>query len=105
MCHHCSDPRRPTGLGPGRGEAIDADPAAQLDTLAAEGTRHLDLRGAWDKNVVRLSDDELERLASLLGERGMAVSVVASPIGKIGIGEDFGPHLDDFRRALEVARR
>ncbi len=87
------------------GDEIDPDPGRQLDALDGEGIRHLDLRGAWGKNVLRLSDEEVGRLAELCADRGVRVAVIASPIGKIGVGDDFAPHLEDFRRALEVAHR
>lgn len=89
----------------GFGDEIAVDPVAQLETLASLGIRSLDLRAAWDTNVVHLSDDQIARLATLLAEREMAVSVIASPIGKIGIDEPFEPHLAAFRRALTIAGR
>lgn len=89
----------------GFGDEIDSDPGIQLDTLALDGIRHLDLRAAWGTNVLRLTDVDVARLAALLRERAVRVSAIASPIGKIGIEDDFAPHLVDFRRALELARR
>lgn len=76
---------------------------AQLETLGQERIRHLDLRGVWGKNVLALSDDEVRRVAAALAERGVRVATIASPIGKIGIGDEFGPHLEAFRRALAIA--
>ena len=89
----------------GFGDEIAPDLDAQLDTLAREAIAHLELRGVWGKNVLRLSDDELDRVATALDGRGVKVSAIASPIGKVGIGEEFGPHLAEFRRALGVARQ
>jgi sugar phosphate isomerase/epimerase len=89
----------------GFADEIDADPAIQLETLGRLGITALELRGAWGKNVLQLDDGELERLATTLGARGVAVSAVASPIGKIGLEEPFPPHLEAFRRGLEIAAR
>ncbi len=87
----------------GFADEISPELDVQLDTLAAEGMRFLELRGVWGKNVLRLDDAELARVKGELRARGVGVSSVGSPIGKIGIADDFAPHLADFRRAIEVA--
>ena len=86
-------------------DEIDPDLDVQLATLALKSISHLELRGVWHKNVLQLSDDELSHLAIELTAGGVKVSAIASPIGKIGIADDFEPHLTDFRRALDIARR
>ena len=88
----------------GFADEISPELEVQLDTLAAEGMRFLELRGVWGKNVLRLDDGELGRVAEALRARGVGVSSVGSPIGKLGIGDDFAPHLADFRRAIQVAQ-
>ena len=75
----------------------------QLDTLAAEEMKYLELRGAWGTNVLKFSDEQVARVKADLAARGIGVSSIGSPIGKIGIGDDFAPHLADFRRAIDVA--
>lgn len=85
-------------------DEIAPDPETQLDTLAEEEIRCLDLRGVWGKNVLALTDDELARLATSLSERGVRVATIGSPIGKIGITDEFAPHLEAFRRALAIAQ-
>ena len=89
----------------GFADEIDPELDVQLETLLGEGIRHLELRGVWGTNVLKLSDDELTRIEATLSRRGVQVSSIGSPIGKIGITEDFAPHLADFRRALDIARR
>jgi sugar phosphate isomerase/epimerase len=84
-------------------DEISPDLAVQLATLAAEDIRALEFRGAWNKNVLDLSDAEIATVKAALAERGVRVSSIGSPIGKIAIADDFAPHLDRFRRALEVA--
>ncbi len=88
----------------GFADEISPELDAQLETLRAEGIRHLEFRGVWGKNVLKLDDDEVARVKALLAAAGVGVSSIGSPIGKITIGDDFAPHLDDFRRALHVAR-
>ncbi len=87
----------------GFADEIDADLATQLDTLAAEKMRFLELRAAWGINVLKLSDTEVARAKTELAARGIGVSSLGSPIGKIAIADPFAPHLEAFRRALHVA--
>lgn len=88
----------------GFADEISPELDEQLATLELESIRYLELRGVWGKNVLKLSDDEVERVKARLAGAGVGVSSIGSPIGKIKIGDDFAPHLADFRRALAVAR-
>ncbi|MGH8869748.1 MAG: sugar phosphate isomerase/epimerase family protein [Actinomycetes bacterium] len=89
----------------GFADEIDADLDVQCDTLAADDIRHLELRSVWDTNVCDLDDDQVARVAETVGERGIGVSSIGSPIGKISVTDPFAPHLARFRRALDVAGR
>ncbi len=88
----------------GFADEISPDLDVQLDTLAAEGIRYLELRGIWGKGVLSLSDEEVERAKKMMDARGIGVSAIGSPIGKISIKDDFTTHLVAFRRALDLAR-
>ncbi len=85
------------------GDEIAADLAEQLDVMQREGIPALEFRGAWGKNILDLSDDEIRKAKGLLDARGMHVSAIGSPIGKVKITDDFGAHLERYRRALAVA--
>jgi sugar phosphate isomerase/epimerase len=89
----------------GFGDEIDADPVVQLAVLRALGAKHIEVRSAWGTNVVELSDEELERLSLLIKSKGMAVSAVASPIGKSLITSDFSAEVGRFERAVAAAHR
>lgn len=86
------------------GDEIAEDLDEQLDVMRAEGVQHLELRKAWGKNVLDLTDAEIERVKAALASRGMAVSAIGSPIGKVPVTADFEEHLMRFDRALAVAR-
>jgi sugar phosphate isomerase/epimerase len=75
----------PTWTLSGFGDEIDSDPVVQLAVLQSLGARHIEVRKAWGINVLDLDGDQLDRLAGLVAERGMAVSAVASPIGKVDV--------------------
>lgn len=89
----------------GFADEIDPDPVVQFGTLNELGITHVEFRSAWDTNVLDLDDDQLDRIAVLLAEHDLAVSSIGSPIGKIGIDEDFDAHLVRAGRALAVAQR
>lgn len=89
----------------GFADEISPDLKVQLDTLEAEKIRYLELRGVWGKSVMALTDEELDQVKRTLDERGIGVSAIGSPIGKVGIDDDFEEHLAQFRRALEIAQK
>jgi sugar phosphate isomerase/epimerase len=89
----------------GFGDEIAAELDQQIDALLDDGIRHVEFRAAWGKNVLDLSDEEIERARALLDRRGVAVSAIGSPIGKVSIHDDFEAHRARFRRALWVADR
>jgi sugar phosphate isomerase/epimerase len=84
-------------------DEIAPDLNVQLDTLAGESIRYLEFRGVWNKNVLDLSDSEIATVKAALARRGVGVSSIGSPIGKISIVDDFDPHLARFQRAIQVA--
>ena len=87
----------------GFGDEIDPDPAVQVAVLKALGARHIEVRSAWGTNVVDLADDQLSALAALLDREGMAVSAVASPIGKVDVSLDADLEVNRLGRIIRVA--
>ena len=85
-------------------DEIDPDPQKQLDVLAACGIHHLELRSILHTNVLDLTDLQVQELKALLARRGFTLSALGSPVGKIRIDEPFAPHLQRFRRALELCQ-
>lgn len=74
-----------------------------MDVLASEGISHIEFRGVWGKNVLKLTDEEAARVKERLRARGFKISSIGSPIGKIKITDPFAPHLEDFKRAIHLA--
>ena len=87
----------------GFADEISTDLDEQLDTLVMESIRHMELRSVWNTNVLDLTDDELRKVESATSDRGVGVSSIGSPIGKVPITDPFGPHLQRFGRALHAA--
>ncbi|MGD0699487.1 MAG: sugar phosphate isomerase/epimerase family protein [Trebonia sp.] len=89
----------------GFADEISPEPGAQLETLAAESIRFLELRSAWSANVATMTDAQLARFQREISGAGVRVSAIGSPIGKIDIGEPIGPELERMRRIADVAGR
>ena len=99
--------------------AIDKTVDQQFSAFAALGLRYLTIRfidaGNGVKNVMQLTDDEVDRVKSKLDTYGLAISSIGSPIGKVklldvedGTSNRFVPfeaYLEnDVQRAIELAR-
>lgn len=84
-------------------DEISKDPVEQIDVLASHGIRHIEFRSIHGINVLDLTDAQHEEFRTLLRSRGVALSAIGSPVGKIKIGDPFEPHLERFERALHLA--
>ena len=89
----------------GFADEIDPDLNTQCRVLTELGITHIELRSAWDVNVLDWSDDQLTEVETILGAHSISVSSIGSPIGKINIEDDFEAHLLRMERALTVAHR
>lgn len=87
----------------GFADEISADFTEQCQVASALGLRYLEIRSAWDVNILDLSAEQLRVVRETLAAYGLKVSSIGSPIGKIAIADDFAPHLDRMRHAAEVA--
>jgi sugar phosphate isomerase/epimerase len=75
----------------------------QLDTLAAEGLTHLELRSVDGINVAELTDAQVARTGRELAAAGVRVSAIGSPIGKVSVEAPAGPELERMRRVAGIA--
>jgi sugar phosphate isomerase/epimerase len=88
----------------GFSDEISPDFTEQCEVVTGLGMTHVEVRSAWDVNILDLSPDQLGTVKKTLSAYGLKVSSIGSPIGKIPITEDFGPHLERMRHAAEVAQ-
>ena len=88
----------------GFADEIGPELNTQLDVVTELGLEYIEFRSAWDVNVLDLSDAQRAQVVAALKERDIRVSSIGSPIGKIGIEDDFAPHLDRMRHCVEVAQ-
>ncbi|MDB5081720.1 MAG: Xylose isomerase domain protein barrel [Chloroflexi bacterium] len=87
------------------GDEIAEDFDTQLEILEKENIHFVELRGAWGKNVANFDEADLARIEQALKSRGIKVSAIGSPVGKIKITGPFEPELRRLERIIEIARR
>lgn len=76
----------------------------QLAAIREWGLSHIELRAADGVNVSDFSPEKVKEVKNKLAGAGVSVSSIGSPIGKIGIEEDFAPHLEKLKRTLEIQK-
>lgn len=76
----------------------------QLAALREWGVTHLELRGADGVNISDFTPEKLREVKEKLNAAGIKVSSIGSPIGKIGIEDDFSAHLEKLKRTLEIQK-
>jgi sugar phosphate isomerase/epimerase len=87
----------------GFSDEISPDFTEQCKVASGLGLKYVEVRSAWDVNILDLDDDQLAVMRDTLAAYDLKVSSIGSPIGKIFIDEEFAPHLDRMRHAAEVA--
>jgi 3-dehydroshikimate dehydratase len=85
------------------GDEIADDLAEQLDVLSGERIQFLEVHGAWGKNVLDLSAEELARARALLDACRIRVSAIASPIGKSSLDEPPAFEMARLQREIHAA--
>jgi sugar phosphate isomerase/epimerase len=83
-------------------DEISPDPQVQVDVLKQCNLRHIELRSILKTNVLDLTDLQVQEFKSLLDRSGFRLSAIGSPTGKVRIDEPFAPHLQRFKRAIDL---
>ena len=85
-------------------DEISPDPKKQIEILKSCDVRHIEFRSIHGTNVLALSDTQIQEFKTLLLDNGFGLSAIGSPIGKIKIDYPFAPHLDKFKRAIDLCK-
>jgi sugar phosphate isomerase/epimerase len=83
-------------------DEISPDPREQIAVLQSCRIRHIEFRSIYRTNVLALSDEQIREFKKQLDDAGFKLSAIGSPIGKVAIDSPFEPHLDRFKRAIEL---
>jgi len=87
----------------GFADEIAADLQTQLRVCAANSVRHIEMRGVNGKPLVNHTAAEAKEIKAILDAEGFRLSAIGSPFGKINIKDDFAPHLEHYKRGIELA--
>ncbi len=85
-------------------DEADALLSGQIEALREAGIAQVEIRGVNGKNISQLTEGEAREARAMLDGAGIRVSSLGSPYGKIGIEDDFAPHLELMKRGLEIAK-
>ncbi len=77
--------------------------SGQINALKKNGIGYIEIRSVDGHNVADLSIKEAEEVKKRLDDANIRVWSVGSRLGKIGILDDFAPHLDEEKHTLELA--
>ncbi len=75
----------------------------QIEALNRNKIDLLEIRGIDGENISELSIDKVKDTHRRLSDAGISVWSIGSPTGKIELTDDFGTHLDEFKRMLDFA--
>ncbi|MBE5782441.1 MAG: sugar phosphate isomerase/epimerase [Clostridiales bacterium] len=76
----------------------------QLEVASSYGVKAIEIRGVDGKNISTLTPAEAETLKAKLDAKGMIVSSIGSPIGKIKITDDFDAHFETYKNVVELCK-
>lgn len=87
----------------GFADEIDKSLDKQIETLKRLGISWVEFRSAEGINVADHTIEQARAVKEKLHQNGIRVSALGSPIGKIGIEEEFEPHLKKLEHVADVA--
>ena len=87
----------------GFADEISGDLQQQIDGLRKLNMHYVEMRGVDGGNLIFHSDEKVKEIRKRLEDADIRLSACGSPLGKIDIREPFEPHLEQLRRAIDVA--
>lgn len=88
----------------GFADEIDSMLDKQLEVIGRLGVSYIEMRGVDGKGLVNCSMEEVREIKKRLENQGVRLSSVGSPIGKIGIQDEFAPHMELLKHTVEIAK-
>lgn len=80
-------------------DAIDR----QIVAMKRNGLDGLEIRGVDGTNIADITLEKAKEVKEKLDAAGLITWSLGSPYGKIDIDADFAPHLEKFKRGIEIA--
>ena len=88
----------------GFSDEIDPDIIKQFEHLNKLGIKYFEPRGINGTNISSLTLEEARNLKVTMDKYGIKTSSIGSPIGKIGINDEFESHLEKLAHTIEIAK-
>jgi sugar phosphate isomerase/epimerase len=85
------------------GDEISSDLQEQLKVIKELNINYLDIRGAWDKNVLEFDNNDVAKVKQGCKEYGIKVGWIGSPVGKSPIIIPMEEELAKLNRIFEIA--
>lgn len=74
----------------------------QISAMKRTGIDGLEIRAINGMNVKDISNYRAKEIKKAMDDNGLEIWSLGSPMGKISIKDNFYPHLDNYRRLLEI---
>lgn len=84
-------------------DEADSRISEQIKAMKENDISYLEIRGVDGENIADITKEKAKEVRTQLEDSGIFVWSLGSPYGKIGINDDFTPHLDKFKHGLELA--
>lgn len=84
-------------------DEADSMLSGQISAMKENGISYLEIRGVDGENIADISAQKAKEIRRQLDDASIKVWSLGSPYGKIGIEDDFGSHLEKFKKSLEIA--
>ncbi len=89
----------------GFADEIAPELTAQIAGLKGLGMSYVEMRGVDGNNLIYHTDEKVAQIKKTLDDNGIRLSALGSPLGKIQITDDFAPHFEEFKRAVEISHK
>ena len=87
----------------GFADEIAGDLTTQIENLHRLGMHYVEMRGVDGENLVFHTDEKVKEIKKRLDDADIRLSALGTPFGKIGIGEPFDKHFEEFKRGVAIA--
>lgn len=84
-------------------DEADSMLSGQISAMKENGISYLEIRGVDGENIADIFVQKAKEIRRQLDDASLKVWSLGSPYGKIGIEDDFGSHLEKFKKSLEIA--
>lgn len=89
----------------GFADEIAQDLTTQMAVIGKLGMKYIEMRGVDGDNLIFHKQEKVAEIKKRLQDAGIALSALGSPLGKIGVDDDFEPHFESFKKAIDIAHQ